>query len=148
MFECKPGIPDDDLPLAVVAKCPNDIFKVMVADHMGFFGPTMWHYRGWQAEIIASFRWFAKLRSASDGLPSFAWFQQFACLPCSASCELREKWNDTHTRAHTHKHRHTMLIVWARSMGMTYFWVLLCGLPQPLTSTHQTPSTHPNVFLG
>lgn len=48
---------------------------------------------------------------------------------------LRANWNSEIIKWHTHAV--CMLIMWARSMGMTYFSVLLHALPQSHTSNHQ-----------
>lgn len=57
------------------------------------------------------------------------------CLVCVESCNSEIiKW-----------HRQCTLIIRARSMGMTYFLDLHRGLPQLLSSNHQTGALHPPV---
>lgn len=60
--------------------------------------------------------------------------------------ELRANWNSEIIKWHTHAV--CMLIMWARSMGMTYFSVLLRALPQLHTSNHQMdPAPKCEVFF-
>lgn len=83
------------------------------------------------------FRCFALFRSVLTFRCVFAIF----CLS-----ELRANWNSEIIKWHTHAV--CMLIMRARSMGMTYFSVLLRALPQSHTSNHQMdPAPKCEVFF-
>lgn len=96
--------------------------------------------KGWQPDIVMfwlGFRCFALFRSVLTFRCVFAIF----CLS-----ELRANWNSTIIKWHTHAV--CMLIMRARSMGMTYFSVLLRALPQSHTSNHQMdPAPKCEVFF-
>lgn len=118
--------------------------KLSNVEQTGWFGPKKCHCGKVNRQITSC------LHPVSDGLPSFAWLQHFAvCLPFSASCELRELEQQNHTATHTHAQG--MLIVWARSMGMTYF---LGSAPWTATAAHvNSPNgpLHPPkcvIFVG
>lgn len=83
------------------------------------------------------FRCFALFRSVLTFRCVFAIF----CLS-----ELRANWNSEIIKWHTHAV--CMHIMRARSMGMTYFSVLLRALPQSHTSKHQMdPAPKCEVFF-
>lgn len=140
-----------------MAKCPNFNFKDMLTFSFKSTGrpncPTMTK----QGYLVRKCGIMKKVNAVD--IVMFTLFRWFAlsrlvplCVPLS-SCELRENWNSQiiqwHTPTHTHPHR--VYADCVRSMRMTYFSVLLRGLPQPFTSTHQmdpSPPTQCVFFLG
>lgn len=78
-------------------------------------GDTVWKK---VSENISNGR-FHCVDTVSDGLPSFAWLQRFCCA-FAIFCLMWVK-RELEQQIRMATHTQCMLIVWARSMGMTYF---------------------------